>query len=174
MQLGLAWEEDPTNEQWGPWRTRDGAPLPRAALRHQVLPALGVALGQDPAPALARIAALAAEDEDALNRYASDAFNECVEVREEGAEVVVDVRAFAEHPKAVRSRVLGSAWTHLAGREQQKAAELSSKHVEALDSLAIAHVSSETHPVGKTLMLPGGALGRRSRNHLTLSTGGGA
>lgn len=171
-QLGLEWEEDPTNEQWGPWRTKGGAPLPRAALRHEVLPALGAALRQDPAPALARVAALAAEDEDALAGYATHAFEECVEVGEGREEVKVDVQALATHPKAVRSRVLGLAWTHLAGQDQSAATELSRSHVEALDALAIAPVTSGTHPVGKTLMLPGKSVARRGRGHLTMSAGG--
>src|SRR5699024_1358324 len=38
-----AWQ-DPTNAPDGPWRRADGGPLPRAAVRHEVLPALERAL----------------------------------------------------------------------------------------------------------------------------------
>lgn len=64
--LGLTPIDDPTNYAAGPWRRADGKALPRAAIREQVLPALEEALGQDPVPALARLAGRLAEDEQAL------------------------------------------------------------------------------------------------------------
>lgn len=64
--LGLTPIDDPTNYAAGPWRRADGKALPRAAIREQVLPTLEEALGQDPVPALARLAGRLAEDEQAL------------------------------------------------------------------------------------------------------------
>lgn len=64
--LGLTPIDDPTNYAAGPWHRADGKALPRAAMRERVLPALEEALGQDPVPALARLAERLAEDEQAL------------------------------------------------------------------------------------------------------------
>ena len=70
LALELRVVEDPTNRLDGPWRTQAGAPLPRTAIRWNVLPALTDALGQDPVPALARTAVLAARDDAALSDWA--------------------------------------------------------------------------------------------------------
>lgn len=70
--LGLTPIDDPTNYAAGPWRRADGKALPRAAIRERVLPALEEALGQDPVPALARLAGRLAEDEQALAAAATE------------------------------------------------------------------------------------------------------
>ena len=75
--LGLTWIDDPTNALDGPWKDARGKPLPRVAVRHRALPALADALGQDPVPALGRVAALLAEDEDALRLLTQQAWEEC-------------------------------------------------------------------------------------------------
>lgn len=62
-QAGLVPAHDPTNELESEAKTAAGDPLPRVAIRQRVLPELQRALGQDPAPALARFAEQAYSDE---------------------------------------------------------------------------------------------------------------
>lgn len=62
-QAGLVPAHDPTNELESEAKTAAGDPLPRVAIRQRVLPELQRALGQDPAPALARLAEQAYSDE---------------------------------------------------------------------------------------------------------------
>ena len=71
-QAGLVAVNDPSNRMEGPVKTAAGQPLPRAAIREQVMPALAAALGQDPAPALARLAGQAAADDTILEMLAGE------------------------------------------------------------------------------------------------------
>ena len=73
-QAGLVAVNDPSNRMEGPVKTAAGQPLPRAAIREQVMPALAAALGQDPAPALARLAGQAAADDTILEALAAEVF----------------------------------------------------------------------------------------------------
>ena len=73
-QAGLVAVNDPSNRMEGPVKTAAGQPLPRAAIREQVMPALAAALGQDPAPALARLAGQAAADDTILGMLAGEVF----------------------------------------------------------------------------------------------------
>jgi len=73
-ELELPVWQDPANAPDGPWLTAQGRPLPRAALRHSVLPELALALGRDPVPALARTADLARSDADFLDAAAREHF----------------------------------------------------------------------------------------------------
>lgn len=73
-QAGLVAVNDPSNRMEGPVKTAAGQPLPRAAIREQVMPALASALGQDPAPALARLAGQAAADDTILEMLAGEVF----------------------------------------------------------------------------------------------------
>ena len=73
-QAGLVAVNDPSNRMEGPVKTAAGQPLPRAAIREQVMPALAAALGQDPAPALARLAGQAAADDTILEMLAGEVF----------------------------------------------------------------------------------------------------
>lgn len=73
-QSGLVAVNDPSNRMEGPVKTAAGQPLPRAAIREQVMPALAAALGQDPAPALARLAGQAAADDTILEMLAGEVF----------------------------------------------------------------------------------------------------
>lgn len=68
--FGTGYVEDPSNRADGPWRAADGTALRRAAVREHALPALAQALGADPIPALARTAALARADLEALDLLA--------------------------------------------------------------------------------------------------------
>ena len=141
-QAGLTPVHDPTNDIDGPWRAADGSPLRRSALRHGAIPALASALGVDPVPALARTAALCAEDDDALSDRAraltAAARAAAARVADEtdpgGADspVALAVASLRGAPRAVRTRAL---------REAAQAAgirALSSAHVDAIDDLVVA------------------------------------
>lgn len=75
-QAGLIPVQDPTNRAEGPIRTAQGLALPRAAIRERILPELAAALGKDPAPALARLAQQAGEDEAVLQVLAGQVFSQ--------------------------------------------------------------------------------------------------
>ena len=147
-QAGLTPVHDPTNDIDGPWRAADGSPLRRSALRHGAMPALASALGVDPVPALARTAALCAEDDDALSdrareltaaarvaaaRVAADAIAaDDTDPGDGEAPVALAVASLRGAPRAVRTRAL---------REGAQAAgirALSSTHVDAIDDLVVA------------------------------------
>ena len=139
-QAGLAPVHDPTNDVDGPWRAADGSPLRRSALRHGAIPALASALGVDPVPALARTAALCAEDDDALidraRELADAARVAALRVADDtdpgGAPVALAVAALRGAPRAVRTRALRKA-AQAAGIRA-----LSSAHVDAIDDLVVA------------------------------------
>lgn len=146
-QAGLAPVHDPTNDVDGPWRAADGSPLRRSALRHEAIPALASALGVDPVPALARTAALCAEDDDALSdrareltaaarvaaaRVAAARVADDTDPGDGEAPVALAVASLRGAPRAVRTRAL---------REGAQAAgirALSSTHVDAIDDLVVA------------------------------------
>ncbi len=60
VNQGLTWREDSSNSIPDPFRNK---------LRLELLPALAIAAGRDPAPGLARARELAEEDDDALNHW---------------------------------------------------------------------------------------------------------
>ena len=137
-QAGLAPVHDPTNDVDGPWRAADGSPLRRSALRHGAIPALASALGIDPVPALARTAALCAEDDDALSDRARALAAAAARVADDtvpadrAMSVALAVAPLRGAPRAVRTRAL---------REAAQAAgirALSSAHIDAVDDLAVA------------------------------------
>lgn len=125
---------DPTNYPEGPVRTATGAPLPRAALRHQVIPALNAALGQDVVDNLARSAQIAREDVAALDFYATAALEEAWPGREAwrpGHPIMVAAPALARLPRSVRLRVYRRLGEHCGWR----GAEITSAHLDAIDAL---------------------------------------
>lgn len=136
-QAGLAPVHDPTNDIDGPWRAADGSPLRRSALRHGAIPALASALGIDPVPALARTAALCAEDDDALSDRAraltaAARIVDDTDPADRGMSVALAVAPLRGAPRAVRTRAL---------REAAQAAgirALSSAHIDAVDGLVVA------------------------------------
>lgn len=105
-ELGLPVWQDPTNAPEGPWLTARGEPLPRAALRHTVLPEFARAIGQDPVPALARTADLARSDADFLDAVAREHFSRIERVQTGGA---TDVAAAPTAGAAPRGAVLALA-----------------------------------------------------------------
>ena len=152
----------PPNAGEGPGRAADGSPLRRSALRHEAIPALASALGVDPVPALARTAALCAEDDDALSgrareltaaaRVAADAIAaDDTDPGDGEAPVALAVASLRGAPRAVRTRAL---------REGAQAAgirALSSTHVDAIDDLVVAWRGQEP------IHLPGGLAFRVGR-----------
>lgn len=152
-QAGLAPVHDPTNDVDGPWRAADGSPLRRSALRHVAIPALASALGVDPVPALARTAALCAEDDDALSDRARalTAAARAAAARAAAARVADDTDPGADTAPADRGISVALAVASLRGapravrtralREGAQAAgirALSSTHVDAIDDLVVA------------------------------------
>lgn len=107
LQAGLTPIEDPTNSLDGEWRTRDGQPLRRSAIRHLALPALSQALGQDPTLSLVRTAQQAADDDEALNFFTDQAYRElrCEEESKDGARVILNAKGCALLPRAIRLRL---------------------------------------------------------------------
>ena len=141
-QAGLAPVHDPTNDIDGPWRAADGSPLRRSALRHGAIPALASALGVDPVPALARTAALCAEDDDALSdrahelaaaaRAAAARLAADTDPADGGTSVALAVASLRGAPRAVRTRALRQ------GAQAAGIRALSSAHVDAIDDLVVA------------------------------------
>ncbi|HLS74683.1 MAG TPA: tRNA lysidine(34) synthetase TilS [Actinomycetaceae bacterium] len=159
--LDLPWTEDPTNRPDGPWRRADGGPLRRAAVRHQVLPALADALGPGVPEALARTADRLREDEDYLAAQARHLATAAGLADEDGGAVDLDARTLgAAHP-AVRGRALHLAAT-VAGATP---GALSAVHVASLSALVAAYRGQG--PVD----LPGGVVAAREYGRLRFRRG---
>ncbi|UFU03502.1 tRNA lysidine(34) synthetase TilS [Ruania suaedae] len=157
--LGLVVWDDPTNAVDGPWRTADGRALPRAAVRHRVLPALEEALGPGARAGLVRTARLARDDADLLDQLAEAEYTRIVQ---DGSEqIALDVGAVVALPPALRLRVLRLA----ALRAGAAAGGLGHVHVEAMDALV-----SDWSGQGPT-HLPGGVSATRTCGRLVLSAG---
>lgn len=128
--LGLEVVDDPTNALDSPWRCRDGSALRRSALRHNGLPQLSAALGLDPIPALARTAALAADDDEALEYYTNQALKECL-IDTEESDAAMDVNALEALPVAVRRRVIRRVSLRCGAR----AGALTERHLNSVNAL---------------------------------------
>lgn len=137
--LGLPVVDDPTNYTDGPWQGKDGNPLRRAAVREKALPALSEALAQDVVPALARFAAQAGEDEDALRSLMPQRLEH-----------------MEKYPAALRKRALLEA----AVQEGSPAGQLTSTHVAQMDALI-----TDWHGQGP-VHLPGGVRAWREKGQL--------
>ena len=166
---GLVPWHDPGNAAHGPLRRADGQPLPRAAVREQVLPALRQALGQDVSPALARTAELLRQDADLLEELAEDLLRRALEGSDqvESAVRAPDdlpthpmVEVLAAAPPALRRRALQS-W--LGG---EGAGDLSQTHLESVDALVTAWHGQAGADV------PGGLRVRRVAGRLVASPRG--
>lgn len=117
-EAGLEFWDDPQN--FDPAFTR-------VRLRREVLPLMEEVLGGGVRQALARTAALLAEDLQALDYLAARVL---AEVWQSGG--VVDLEALARHPVALRRRAL-RAWADAVG-----AKALTADHLLRLDSLAMS------------------------------------
>lgn len=175
-QLGVEWVEDPTNDPDGPWTAFDGSALRRAAVRARALPALAEALGVDPVPALARTAALAARDDDALDAQAErlwaaavhedfgepgqDPARECGRndgsqpARRRGRTIRCDGALLAQAPPAIRDRVLRRAILAAGGRP----GDVTAGHVARVAALIVDwHGQGAVDLPGATAWRPAGA-----------------
>lgn len=163
--LGLPAVQDPTNAADGPWRSADGSPLRRAAVRQWALPLLSRILRQDVAPALARVADQLQEDEDALQVWVDAVLEESTSARDgkpglpEGA--LCRIAPLAEAPTAIRRRALRS----LALGRGVPGGSLSAPQIAALD--ALVHSWKGQGPVS----LPGGLRVGRDGPHLRVFLG---
>ncbi|WP_027286766.1 tRNA lysidine(34) synthetase TilS [Ruania albidiflava] len=128
--LGLPVWYDPTNAVDGPWQKAAGGPLPRAALRHRVLPALTEALGPGVPAALARTAQLARDDADLLDVLA-DELRQRAQVVHGPDQVQLSITALTDQPPALRRRVLHQA----ALTAGSPPGALAAVHVCSLDQL---------------------------------------
>ncbi|MDD7383975.1 MAG: tRNA lysidine(34) synthetase TilS [Actinomycetaceae bacterium] len=119
---GTSWLEDPSNGPQTEWRSASGRPLTRNGIRNRVIPALREVFGSGVPEALVRTAALLAADDDALNERA-DAVFESLAVLDRGSDagsgsdrIVLGRADLAQHPKAIRTRVVARALRRLGGR----------------------------------------------------------
>lgn len=175
-QLGVEWVEDPTNDPDGPWTASDGSALRRAAVRARALPALAEALGVDPVPALARTAALAARDDDALDAQAERLWAAAVHedfgepdqdparergrndgsqpARRRGRTIRCDGALLAQAPPAIRDRVLRRAILAAGGRP----GDVTAGHVARVAALIVDwHGQGAVDLPGATAWRPAGA-----------------
>ncbi|GAB2962880.1 tRNA lysidine(34) synthetase TilS [Nonomuraea fastidiosa] len=134
--LGLTPWDDPHNED---------PRFTRVRVRRRVLPVLEEELGPGVAEALARTAALAREDADALDAWADTAYGNCA-LSDIGGSVRLEVAELEKLPDAVRRRVVRRA----AIAAGAPSGALSATHVLAVDRL-ITHWRGQ-----KAVDLPGG------------------
>ncbi|MDR8408326.1 tRNA lysidine(34) synthetase TilS [Nonomuraea sp. 3-1Str] len=147
--LGLSPWDDPHNAD---------PRFTRVRVRARVLPLLESELGPGVAEALARTAALAREDADALDLWAGKAYQDCA-LSDIGGSVTLSVPALEALPGAVRGRVLRRA----AVAAGTPAGALSATHVRAVERLV-------THWRGqKPVDLPGGRAAVRRYGTLILA-----
>ncbi len=146
---GLPWREDPTN---------DSDAFARNRIRHEVLPALERAVGPGAVPALARSAALAAEDEAVLEEAARAASAVAI-TREDASGIELERRAVMDLPPAVSRRILRGCCERLAGTTQA----VSAAHLAALLSLVRADTP------GTRADLPRGLTARRQGRKLVIA-----
>ncbi|TYB59095.1 tRNA lysidine(34) synthetase TilS [Nonomuraea sp. PA05] len=130
-----------------PWDDphNDDTRYTRVRVRHTVLPVLERELGPGVAEALARTAAMAREDADALDEWAGSAFQNCA-LSDIGESVKLTVTELEKLPPAVRTRVLRRA----AIAAGSPSGALSATHVLSVDRL-ITHWRGQ-----KAVDLPGG------------------
>ena len=138
-ERGLEWREDPSNADLAHRRNR---------VRHELLPYLEERFNPGIRAALARTAALLA-DEAAHVRAEAEALLALIAREEEGA-LVLERAPLAEAPSAVARAALRQALLRAGGLGQ-----VSALHVERLLRLARAKA-----PSGRRLPLPGGRLAR--------------
>lgn len=161
--LDLEWWEDPGNAADGPLRRADGEPLPRAAVRDVVLPALTRALGADPVPALARTADQLREDvwyleDEGWALLARSVVGSAEVPGRPGWPAAVDAAGLAAAPGPIRRRAV-RYWLVEAGAP---AGSLAARHVDGVDDLLLRWRGQ----VG--VDVPGGLRVRREGERLVL------
>lgn len=146
---GLAWREDPSNQDLGFMRNR---------LRHEILPLAEARVNLRAVKALGRLAALCAEEEDYWDSWCAEQSRQ--RVRAEGSSLWLALpEARALHPAGLR-RLL--RW--LTGRLLGKGQHLLAMHIGQLEELAAG-------PTGRRLTLPAGLMAWRETGGLRLDIG---
>lgn len=141
-EVGLAPWADPQNEDLS---------LLRVSVRKQVIPFLESALGPGISTALARTAALARDDADALDGWAEREFAGMEESS-------LDISRLSSLPRAVRTRILRLA-IYQGGSPE---GSLSADHIHSVEALI-----SNWHGQGE-VSLPGGVKANRLSGRLSL------
>jgi tRNA(Ile)-lysidine synthase len=149
--LRLRPREDPMN--------RDPRFL-RARIRHEVLPLLEERLDRGVRGALARTAELIRADAEYVDAVADAAARRAVAVDE--TEIRLDVRALADLPDPIATRVVHGALRLAAATVGEWASDVASVHVRAVLDLARGRP-------GRTADLPAPLKARREREYVRLS-----
>jgi tRNA(Ile)-lysidine synthase len=149
-ERGLEWREDPSNRDPAHRRNR---------VRHELLPYLEARFNPRVREALARTAALLA-DEAAHVRAEAESLLDGV-AREEGGDLVLRREPLARAPKAVARAALRQALLRAGGLEK-----VGADHVERLLRLACSKA-----PSGRRLPLPGGRRARFTRDEVRIERG---
>ena len=145
---GLAWRDDPSNQDLAPQRNR---------VRHELLPLARERINPRTDEALGRLAALCAREEDYWQHLCAQSF--ALWGREEGTSLWLEgQRLVACHP-ALQARLLRWLVERLTGQGQN----LQERHVAQLMDLAAG-------PAGRKLTLPGGIMAWREAAGLRLDS----
>lgn len=150
-ELDVAWVEDPTNALNSEWRSAEGDPLKRSAIRHIVMPAMEEVFGDHVVHTLVRTGALLREDDTALSSLADDTFKDVIVNTDEVSlaatraessafnsvtpPIFIDSKRLRAYPRAVRTRVVRKAALLVGAR----GGELFYSHIDALDKLIIGN-----------------------------------
>ncbi|MBU1275097.1 MAG: tRNA lysidine(34) synthetase TilS [Proteobacteria bacterium] len=143
---GHTWREDPTNAGLEPLRNR---------VRHQLLPLARELVNPRAEAALARLAALAGDEEELWQAWCREQAGRIL--RRQGTSLLLAVPSLAQMHPAGQRRLLRHALGLLTGQGQH----LLAPHVEQLREL-LAGAS------GRRLTLPGGLMAWREKNALRL------
>ena len=148
--LKQSWREDATNRDTK--RTR-------ARIRQTLLPTLEKQFNLGVVEHLCQLAALAGDDEQFLQTQVSEWLKKWAQQR--GQEVVVNLSALLELPRAMKTRAL----RNIVATTKMRGGQLSREHVESTLEL------SEQLESGKKIQLPGGVEIRRERETLRFRAG---
>ncbi len=136
---------DETNYLDSSWKTSNGSPLLRVAIRHKIIPLLNDALQQDSIKALSRTAILSQKDDEALS-FITDEYFEKILIGEQPNEVdttqipskdsltlTLDVKQLRKLPETIRTRL------YLKALKIQKypLSNISSKNLLSIDHLVM-------------------------------------
>lgn len=147
-ELGQAWREDPSNADLGPLRNR---------VRHKLLPLAEELVNRRAVEALARLAALAQDEEDLWDEWCQKAASTLS--RGEGGSFLFDSEGLAALPPARQRRLLRYGAGVITGSGQH----LLSAHVEQILGLLAG-------PPGRSLSLPAGLMAWREHGGLRLGS----